>query len=200
MHRRQRWFRKSSRGSAYRSRVRRGFTLIEASLTTVIIGTGVLAIIQAQTAYHIKNEHAVRSNTGHLLANEIRELTYGLPHHDPVTGEANYGPEAGELAITDYDDLDDFAGVVTAGIGAGITLNPPINAAGVALPDMGRWTQVIKVGNLYIDQINIQDSAMDLIPLGSTDVMRVSVTVFYTENSGALTRVAQLTWAVPKTP
>ncbi len=172
----------------------RGFTLIEASLTTVIIGTGVLAIVQAQTAYHIKNDFAVRSNTGHLLANEIRELTYGLPHHDPITGEVNMGPEPSELAITDYDDLDDFAGVVTSGVGAGITLNPPINAAGETLTDMGRWTQEITVGNVLVHLID----AEGLQPLGTTDVMRVRVRVLYTENDGRQTQIAQLTWAVPE--
>ena len=64
-------------------RRQRGFTLIEASLTTVIIGTGVLAILAAQQAYHRKNDWAQRTGTAVLLANEIRELTLPMPQHDP---------------------------------------------------------------------------------------------------------------------
>ena len=56
-----------------------GFTLIEAALTTVIIGTGVLAIVGAQQAYHQKNAWAQRTGTAMLLANEIREMTMPLP-------------------------------------------------------------------------------------------------------------------------
>lgn len=181
-----------------RPRRRAGFTLIEASLTTVIIGTGVLAIVSAQQAYHIKNDHAVRSNTAHLLANEIREMTVHLPHHDPVTGDTNLGPEMGEGVATDYDDLDDFAGVVTSGKGAGLTINPPINAAGIVMADMGRWTQQVTVGNVLPGLIDVAD--VNLLGLGTTDVMRVSVKVFYTENSGGQTQVASLTWAIPDGP
>ncbi len=183
-----------SRGRHARRR-RGGFTLIEASLTTVIIGTGVLAIVGAQQAYHIKNDYAVRSNTGHLLANEIRELTVNLPHHDPVTGDANLGPEAGEAAITDFDDLDDFAGTVSAGVGSGMTINPPVNAVGIALADMGRWTQEVTVGNVQPGLIDVSQGNMQGI--GTTDVMRVNVRVFYRENNGNQSAVASLTWIVP---
>ena len=79
-----------------RSRRRaQGFTLIESALTTIIIGTGVLAILAAQQAYHMKNNWASRTSTGMLLANELRERTLSLPLHDPITGSATLGPEAG---------------------------------------------------------------------------------------------------------
>lgn len=178
------------------TRRRAGFTLIEASLTMVIVSTGVLAIVSAQQAYHIKNDYAVRAATGQLLANEIREMTFGLPQHDPITGAANFGPEPGEASVADYDDLDDFAGVVdAAGVGAGLTLNPPVNAVGVTLPNMGRWTQQISVGNVFpnfIDTVNTE-------PLGTTDMVRMTVQVFYQEDTGAADRieVARMIWVVP---
>ena len=77
-----------------------GFTLIEASLTTIIVGTGVLAILAAQQAFHKKNDWAQRSGTAMLLANELREFTLSLPQHDPITGDTNMGPELGENDVT----------------------------------------------------------------------------------------------------
>ncbi|MEM7576514.1 MAG: hypothetical protein AAF328_03480 [Planctomycetota bacterium] len=177
---------------------RSGFTLIEAALTTVIVGTGVLALVGAQQAYTVKNDYAVRANLGQMLANEIRELTANKPHHDPITGTAFLGPEPGELSIGDYDDLDDFAGTVTGGLGSGLIFNPPINAAGVALDDLGRWTQEVRVYNVWEDYISQPDANAALIPLGTTDVMRVTVTMRYRENDGNDTTVTTMTWAVPE--
>ena len=169
-----------------------GFTLIEASLTTVIVGTGVLAIVAAQQAYHMKNNWAGRTTTGMLLANEIRELTLNLPLHDPITGEANYGPELDESSVVAYDDLDDFAGTVSAGVGTGTTFNPPINALKLEIPDLDRWSQVVTVENVLPDYIDAAFSQ----PMGSTNVMRVNVAVLYTDSSGAQETITELTWVV----
>ena len=76
---------------------------MEAALTTVIVGTGVLAIVSAQQAYHQKNDWAQRTATGLLLANELRELTLTLPQHDPFTGVDNLGPEGNESGLSDFD-------------------------------------------------------------------------------------------------
>jgi hypothetical protein len=171
----------------------RGFTLIEAALATVIVGTGVLAIIAAQQAYHRKNDWAQRTGTAMLLANEVRELTLTLPQHDPITGDSNMGPETGESGVASYDDLDDFAGVVTAGKGAGVTFDPPINALRQAIPDMARWSQFVRVDNVLPDNI----SSTFTQPLGTTDLMRVTVTVMYqAPNAAEATPISTVTWVV----
>lgn len=176
-----------------------GFTLIEASLTTIIIGTGVLAILAAQQAYHMKNNWATRTSTAMLLANELRERTLSLPLHDPITGNANLGPETDEAVPMAYDDLDDFAGTVTAGVGAGQTFNPPINALGVALTDLSAWTQTIKVEKVPVDHV---DTTFPLsLDTGSTDMFRVTVSVLYRDpSSSADEAVTELSWIVTDTP
>jgi len=184
---------------------RAGFTLIEAALTTVIIGTGVLAIVSAQQAYHQKNQWATKTGTAMLLANEVRELTLSLPHHDPLTGTLNFGPESGEglVDITGedgqlltYDDLDDFAGPIGGdGRGAGVTFNPPINALGRTVEDLGQWTQQVRVDSVLPDHINAPLSQ----PLGTTDLMRVTVTVrFQGPQDEQPWDVTSLTWVVTK--
>ncbi|MFP4224470.1 MAG: hypothetical protein ACLFVN_10385 [Phycisphaeraceae bacterium] len=177
------------------ARRRAGFTLIEAALATVIVGTGVLAIVAAQQAYHQKNDWAQRAGTAMLLANELRERTLSLPLHDPITGASNFGPETDETSPRDYDDLDDFAGPYDAasGLGEGTTFNPPINAMGLPIEDMSRWQQVVEVGNVSAGWLD-NDT---LLPLGSTDMMRVTVRVQYQgPNDEEPDNVTSLTWVV----
>ena len=52
---------------------RRGFTLIETALATVIIGTGVLAIMFAQQTFHRQNDWAMRSAIGETAGNPRRD-------------------------------------------------------------------------------------------------------------------------------
>ncbi len=135
-------------------RTLRGFTLIETSLALIIIGVGVLALVEAQQHFIRANGWSTHAATGTYLANEIRELSRRLPKHDPVTGlyftaggggngqQLNgWGPEAGETGPDDYDDLDDFDGLTlhfngTAGREDG-DLPGPIDAFGTLIPEIG---------------------------------------------------------------
>ncbi len=172
---------------------RRGFTLIEAALTTIIVGTGVLSIMAAQQAYHKKNDWAQRSGTAILLANEIREMTLSLPLDDPLSGSSNQGPETGEVTVDDYDDLDDFAGTVTSGFGAGLTFDPPIDAMRQQIPAMAGWSQQVQVESVLPGFVSATLSQ----PLGTTEMMRVTVSVRYQgPNDPSPNAITQLRWLV----
>ena len=187
-------------------RCRSGFTLIEAALTMVIVGVGVLAMVSAQQAYHQKNDWAQRTGTAQMLANEVRELTLTLPHHDPITGSVTLGPESNEVGSTpdpqvdvaNYDDLDDFAGTVTgAGYGSGVTFKPPINGLRLPVDGLDQWSQVVTVENVFPD--NLVAGASDIQPLGTTDMMRVSVAVQYQFDATApIETVTTMTWVVAR--
>lgn len=183
-----------SRNSIHRAG---GFTLIEAALTTVIIGTGVLAMLAAQQAYHVKNDWAQRTGTAMLLANELRELTLTLPMNDPFTGTANLGPEIDEANVTEFDDLDDFAGPVDGtGFGPGTVFNPPINALRQPIPNIAGWSQQIVVVNALPDNIGLVGTNTAQ-PLGTTNLMRVTVTVNYQAPNAALpSPITVLTWVI----
>lgn len=186
---------RSPRRRPGRSARRRGFTLIEASLTTVIVGTGVLAMLEAQQAYHRKNVVATRAGTGQLLANEMRELMHGMPQFEQVRGGAEaivLGPELGELDPSDFDDLDDFLIAGTDGF------HPPINAMGQTLEgeDMLRWRQVVTIGGVLGSLID-SNATFDL---GTTDMVRVTVSAQFDLDADPTrerwVQVSDLAWVV----
>lgn len=116
-----------------------GFTLLETSFALVVIGVGVLAFVEAHQAFIQNNSWSSRAATATYLANEIRELMRRLPRHDPVTGLyftstgelRGWGLEPGEIDVTDFDDVDDFSGLV---FGAAGHFEGPINAFGEVIP------------------------------------------------------------------
>jgi prepilin-type N-terminal cleavage/methylation domain-containing protein len=160
------------RGS--RRPVRRGFTLIETALATVIVGVGVLAMVSAQQAFHRQNQWSTHASTGTRLGNEIREATLRLPRHDPVTGTAFWGPELNETSFADYDDMDDFDGPAGTGLVFSAALgNGPINARREIIPNMDGWSQEVRV--FSIDPFDINSIEAD----GTTSMLLVEVTVTY---------------------
>ncbi len=127
-----------------------GFTLIETSMATVIIGVGVLAMVDAQSAFIVSNQWSSHAASATFLANEIREFTRNLPKHDPVNGislmddgsgttiVSGWGVDTGEVIATDFDDIDDFDGITFSYIGTdGLNDNDlpgPINSFGEVIP------------------------------------------------------------------
>lgn len=112
--------------SARHAPARPGFTLLETMLAIVVIGVGVIAIINAQRAFLTQNLWSTHASTATYLAGEIREMTRGYPRHDRFSGGiyfsdpenpgeetfVGWGPEGDETGIADLDDLDDFDGAV----------------------------------------------------------------------------------------
>jgi len=120
---------------------RRGFTLIEVSLALIILAVGVLAMVDAITAFRDKNAWSTHTASAMFMAAEIRELTAHMPRHDVLAGELytdpstgaflGWGPESDESDADGdgtpdpddyrlYDDVDDFDGVLF-----GNAPNPP---------------------------------------------------------------------------
>ena len=177
----------------------RGFTLIETALATVIVGVGVLALVGAQQAFHQQNGWSTHASTAERLGNEIRELTFNLPQHDPVTGTETWGPEANEGSWVDYDDLDDFDGgggglIFGADWDPNTSDNGPINALGEIIPNMEGWEQVVRVFN--VDPFDISDP--DHAPDASTSMIIVEVLVRYAgPNDITAQDMTIVTWIAP---
>lgn len=155
-----------------------GFTLIETALATVIVGVGVLSIVAAQQAFHKQNAWSTNASTATWLGNEIREMTFRLPRHDPVTGLIlPWGPEDNELWVGDFDDLDDFDGDNGDGLIFSADFDPPngpINARREIIANMAGWSQIVTVRN--VDPFQITDMTVED---GATEMMMVEVVVTY---------------------
>ncbi len=181
-------------GMRRRSHVRRrGFTLIETALATVIVGVGVLSIVAAQQAFHKQNAWSSHASIAARLGNEIREMTLNLPSHDPVTGTAEWGPESNELWVDDYDDLDDFDGNGQGMVFGASLDNGPINAQREIIPNMEGWSQTIRVVN--VDAYDITAPVID----GSSEVVSVEVIISFQKNeSSEAEEVTRVGWISPK--
>ena len=140
-----------------RRRTRGGFTLIETGVALVIISVGLLAVMQAQRAFLVKNAWSSNAATAGYLADEIRERTRAMPRHDRFAGGlyftdpdnpatlSGWGPEPDETSADDLDDLDDFDGAVfgnATNFPAGFTMTRrypgPIDAL-AATKQSSRW-------------------------------------------------------------
>jgi prepilin-type N-terminal cleavage/methylation domain-containing protein len=146
---------------------RRGFTLIEAAITTVIIGVGCVAMLQLLAAGTMANgEGAELTNAMHLAGN-VRECMAGVSFSDPTVAEG-WGPEAGEGSVLAYDDVDDFDGS---------TFDPPINARRIALGSRySGWSQSVQVQSVDPDNFLTVIPHMTLRP-DLRPTSRVTVTV-----------------------
>jgi prepilin-type N-terminal cleavage/methylation domain-containing protein len=92
---------RSSQSRAVRSR--RGFTLIESAIVTVIIGVGAVAMLELLATGTASNVSGAEVTTGVSLAKQIRELTLQSTFDDTITlNGASYDPpfDAGNNPIT----------------------------------------------------------------------------------------------------
>lgn len=152
-------------------RVRRGFTLMEAALATVIVGTGVLAAAQLFGACATQNIHGAQATVAMMLANNIQETTANLAFSDPQLGRSYYGAEPGETTAT-WDDLDDFDDR---------TFNPPLDARRQPIAGMAQYSQVVTVRPVYPNQLssNNNDASPTISTATYTGAARVRVRVLY---------------------
>lgn len=201
---------------------RRGFTLLETALALVIVMTGVLAIMEAQTAFIRSNSWSSHEATATYLANEIRERMRVTPRHDPVIGlrviggVGTPGRETGEITVSDLDDVDDYHQVLfgTAGTYAGPIdafgeVIPQIDPDGVVVMSGGQiqplqgWQQYVEIAKVDPYNVgNVRDWSDIDAPSGDFPgramdefPLRVTVTVFYQgpyETSAS--QVIQMSW------
>lgn len=202
-----------------------GFTLLETAMTLVIIGVGVLAMVEAQSAFIQSNLWSSHAASGNFLAQEVREFARPLPRHDPIRGLDEgqayaFGFEPGEFTLDDVDDLDDLHGLR---FGFGGNMPGPVNALGEVIPEialdgsivlddegqpvpMRGWAQTVIVEKVEpfdtswwrpdaYERTNTEDG---FPPLGREDFpLRITVIVTYTPSNGEELEMARLTWIAP---
>jgi len=164
----------------------RGFTLIEASLATAIVGFGVMSMMQL--FYAATRQNIVGSNvtTAMLLANNVQEAMANLTFNDPVTGRATFGRESGETTATQFDDIDDFDGV---------TFSPPVDSLLNELPDVSRFAQVVSVVPVYTNKLNSNNGLTLEIPKSTyTGAARVTVRIVHVADEATTGEIFRTSW------
>jgi type II secretory pathway pseudopilin PulG len=156
---------------SFTGRLRRGFTLIETCLATMIVGLGITALMALTGALTTQNAAAGQTTTAMLLASHVQEAMAGLSFNDPAYATTYFGPEPGE-SLASFNDVDDFDGQV---------LNPPIDAARLPIAALGQYSQSISVVPVSANKPsnNTNPSAPDLPKTTYTGVVRVTVKILY---------------------
>src|SRR3712207_2741458 len=87
---------------------RRGFTLIEAAMVTVIIGVGVVGMLELLAAGTLSNTKGTELTTAINLANNVREFTLAMPFLDPEQPTVWETKERNAMNQVDYTAFDDL--------------------------------------------------------------------------------------------
>jgi type II secretory pathway pseudopilin PulG len=169
----------------------RGFTLIEASITTIIVGVGCLGMLELLGAGTNANNESTELTTAMNLAGNIREAMTGLRYADK-DNPTHWGPENGENDVTLYDDMDDFHGWSSSP-------GTPIDARRQRLSsDYATWIQRVTVDCVKPTNFAITMGHPNLTP-DLRPTQRITVTVSH-NGKDVYTQSWIATYADPSAP
>ncbi|HEY8749251.1 MAG TPA: hypothetical protein VIM11_14810 [Tepidisphaeraceae bacterium] len=144
-----------------RAQRRPGFTLVEAALTMVIIGTGVVAMLQLLAAGTMSNGAAAELTTAVNLANNVHEIAIALPFKSTTNPTSTTFKDTGGPA--NYTYLWDLNGD---------SYSPPLDIRRNAITAYAAWTQNVTVQS--VDPRNLDAPRPNDITLPTA---RVSVVI-----------------------
>jgi hypothetical protein len=185
-------------------RRRAGFTLIEAALTTIIVGLGTVAIMGLLSSGLGANEQAAKVTTAVNLADNIHELCDRLSYVPTTT--TTWGIPSGSNIWQLISDS-----VPTSNPQSNIswlnntTFNPPVDSTETQLPSATwqNWQQIVSVTS--VDPSNVNNASWPVANNTSpykNQMARVTVTVYYasdpTVSSPAWQQMYQTSWLVTR--
>ena len=192
-----------ARAPAPRAPRRRAFTLVETTLTTIIVGLAITALVKLVLTSTQQNRYTQRLTIGCLLAENGREMLANLPFCDPAEATLIFGPEPGEVPAT-YNDVDDFDGFdstvrpdLPVGSPVGVVdaarrvITTTVNGVQQVPAEWANWRQQIAVDP--IDPNNL--ATVFPKPDTTRNCVRVTVTISYLPPGEATWQtVTQLRW------
>ncbi len=146
-------------------------TLVEVAIAIVIIGVGVMALMQLTAACTFQNRAASQTTSAVLLAGQMREMLADLPLNDPTVGSTNFGAESGE-SLASYDDVDDFDGKA---------FSPVIDASRSTLDGFDGYSQSIVVNPVNSTALSGNLTGTAIPKTTYTGAVRVTINVSYTD-------------------
>ena len=167
---------------------RRGFTLIEAAMVTVIIGLGVVGMLELLAAGTVSNSEGTELTTAINLANNVRELSLGLAYYDPQSDPSDPAKlpvwNSKEASVDLYDNIMDLDGAVDTwnkqeeDPAEGYQkFQPPLDVAKKPIADYSNWAQWVKV-----ETVDPKDVKMVLLQDPVCPTARVTVKIMRNGN------------------
>ncbi len=120
---------------------RAGFTLIETALAIVIVSLAVGGMLQLLAVGTQSNISGTEMTTAINLTKNIKELSTRLAFQDPANPSSAFTPESTLATANDIWDLNN------------LSLSPPVDVRGVAIPAYENWTQKITVQTVLPRQL-----------------------------------------------
>ncbi len=152
----------------------RGFTLVEAAISIVLVSVLLVAALDTTGAAKLGQYNTLTRGRAHLLAEdlmaEIMRQSYADPEDvgfidltDPSITPSSLGRDSGEFGgdRVDLDDVDDYHGW---------TASPPEQKDGTTIPDLTGWTRGVNIERL--DPANLS-----LAPASELGLKRITVSV-----------------------
>lgn len=117
----------------------RAFTMVEATIGTVLVGVLMVAGLNTLSGARMAQQITADRARGQILAEQLMCEILQQAYEDTAAGPGSFGPNAGALALgnrTLFRDVDDYAG---------FSETPPRNREGTALEGFNGWTRQVSV-------------------------------------------------------
>jgi prepilin-type N-terminal cleavage/methylation domain-containing protein len=122
---------------------RRGFTLIESAMVTVIVGVGVVGMLQLLATGTMTNHEGTELTMSINLASNVREMSLGMVYYDPQQPTAWNTREA---TVAEWDNIMDLDGAVFA---------PPLDARRQPISGYPDWSQAVDVESVSAENVTV---------------------------------------------
>src|SRR4051812_26076962 len=111
-----------------------GFSLVEAMVSAGIVGVMLVASVNLLSSAARTRVSDGNPRTALLLAQQLMAEVQQQPYKEPSLLNILFGPELGENARTDYDDVDDYKNY---------NEKPPLDRTGAAMSDYAKWQRKV---------------------------------------------------------
>ncbi|MCG8405338.1 MAG: hypothetical protein MI923_09090 [Phycisphaerales bacterium] len=142
----------------------RAFTLVEAILSSMVVGLMLVGALEAVRTVHTIRDATLNHAKGQLLA---EDLLAEIVKHDYADGDGSsgMGQDSGEAGTDrrEFDDVDDYHNW---------SPSAPLNVDGTQMDGMDGWTR-----GVVVEYVNPNDLAQ--VSANNTGIKRITVTVRY---------------------
>lgn len=181
-----------------RVRHRRGSSLVEVSVCTLIVGVMLVPALNSVGAV-LRSRNAATLHDGSGLSQQLLTEVLQAAYEDPESPAGAIGTDAGENTTTraDWDDVDDYHGW---------SQSPPTDKSGTAISYYTGWTRSVTVN--WVDPNNLStvvgsDQGLKKITVTAVDSSgRATEAVALRSNVGAMEQatsnscpITYVTWA-----